>query len=127
MDRTDAQWRRLLTEEQYDVLRGCGTEPPFHNAYWDCKEDGMYLCVGCGAEVFSSVDKFDSGTGWPSYTQPAAVDAIATSDDDSLAVRRTEVRCSRCGGHLGHVFPDGPGKGGLRYCINSAALRLHKK
>ena len=125
--RTDAEWKKMLTEEQYDVLRGCGTEPPFQNAYWDCKEEGVYLCAGCGNALFSSDDKFDSGTGWPSYAQPLDVSAVEMSDDDSLGMRRTEVRCSRCDGHLGHVFPDGPGPHGERYCINSAALRLKRR
>ena len=127
MQRTDGEWKKALNEVQYDVLRGCGTEPPFQNAYWNCHDKGMYLCAGCGSEIFSSDDKFDSGTGWPSYTVPVTTSAVSEHTDDALSMRRTEVRCSRCGGHLGHVFPDGPGKGGMRYCINSAALRLRKK
>ncbi|TSD00065.1 MAG: peptide-methionine (R)-S-oxide reductase [Candidatus Peregrinibacteria bacterium Greene1014_49] len=127
LERTDAEWKSTLTPEQFDVLRGCGTEPPFANEYWNCHDKGMYLCAGCGAELFSSKDKFESGTGWPSYTKPAGEEAVATTEDNSWMQQRTEVKCARCGGHLGHVFPDGPGKGGQRYCINSAALRLKKK
>lgn len=127
MDRSDAEWKSTLTDQQYDVLRGCGTEPPFDNEYWNCHDTGTYLCAGCGAELFSSRDKFDSGTGWPSYTKPASKDVVSEQEDNSWIQKRTEVKCMRCGGHLGHVFPDGPGKRGLRYCINSAALRLRKK
>jgi len=126
MERTDADWKSTLTEQQFDVLRGCGTEPPFQNEYWNCHDAGMYLCAGCGEELFSSKDKFDSGTGWPSYTKPASEKVVTENEDDSWMQRRTEVKCARCGGHLGHVFPDGPGKGGMRYCINSAALRLRR-
>lgn len=127
LQHSDAEWKSTLTDRQYDVLRGCGTEPPFENEYWNCHQQGMYLCAGCGAELFSSKDKFDSGTGWPSYTKPASQDVVREYQDNSWIQQRTEVQCAQCGGHLGHVFSDGPGKGGMRYCINSAALRLRMK
>ena len=122
MDKSEQQWREQLTPEQYDVLRQAGTEAPFTGALLHNKQTGSYTCAGCGAELFGSDTKFDSGTGWPSFTEPAVAEAVELRPDNSLFTRRTEVRCRRCGGHLGHVFDDGPGPTGQRFCINSAAL-----
>ena len=108
IEKTDAQWRAELTPEQYKVLREQGTEPAFTGTYYDCHDAGVYRCAGCNAELFRSDDKFDSGTGWPSFTQPASGDGVETHEDRSFFMRRTEVICSNCGGHLGHVFEDGP-------------------
>ena len=124
VNRSDAEWRADLSSEQYDVLRKKGTERPFTGVYNDCKDPGIYRCAGCGAELFRSDDKFDSGTGWPSFTQPAEGESVDTESDRTFFMRRTEVLCSSCGGHLGHVFDDGPQPTGMRYCINSAALEL---
>ena len=123
---TDEEWRARLTPEQYDVLRRKGTERPFTGAYTDTEDPGVYRCAGCGAELFRSDAKFHSGSGGPSFVEPSSLDSVITEDDTSHGMRRTEVLCASCGGHLGHVFPDGPAPTGLRYCINSCALDLDR-
>ena len=120
--RTDAEWRSSLTPEQYRILRPAGTEPPGSGEYNGEKRAGRYKCAGCGTELFVSDDKYDSGSGWPSFTAPVDDEAIAEHADQSHGMSRVEIRCSACEGHLGHVFPDGPGPSGLRYCVNSASL-----
>jgi peptide-methionine (R)-S-oxide reductase len=127
VEKTEAEWRRKLTPEQYHVLREKGTERAFTGAYHATKQPGRYRCAGCGAELFASETKFESGTGWPSFYEPASAGAVETERDWSLLVPRTEVHCANCGGHLGHVFGDGPAPTGLRYCINSCALTLEPK
>jgi peptide-methionine (R)-S-oxide reductase len=123
--KSDQEWREQLTPMEYEVLRRKGTEPPFTGKYVYSKDEGVYRCRACGAQIFSSSDKFDSGTGWPSFTRPMDGADVDEEADNSLLMRRTEVLCGRCGSHLGHVFPDGPrDAGGMRYCINSAALDL---
>jgi peptide-methionine (R)-S-oxide reductase len=125
--KTDAEWRQMLTDEQFRVTRRKGTERAFTGSYWDNHEDGVYHCVCCGQALFDSKTKFESGTGWPSFWQPAAEDDVSLKHDRAWGIVRTEVLCSRCGAHLGHVFEDGPRPTGLRYCVNSAALRLVKR
>ena len=122
--KTEAEWQQELSPEQYEILRRAGTEPPFSGEYVYNKESGLYRCGACGADLFSSEAKFDSGTGWPSFYEPAVMENIELHEDGSLFMRRTEVTCKRCGGHLGHVFTDGPAPTGLRYCINSCSLDL---
>ena len=128
VNKTDAEWKAELTPEQYEIMRKKGTERAFTGKYWDCHDAGLYRCAGCKAELFASDDKFESGSGWPSFTKPAAPEKVAAEVDRSHFMTRTEALCSDCGAHLGHVFDDGPGdRGGLRYCINSASIELEKK
>jgi peptide-methionine (R)-S-oxide reductase len=127
VDKADADWQRDLSPEQYRILRQKGTERAFTGQYHATKTKGLYRCAGCGAELFSSDTKYDSGSGWPSFYQPATRASVTLELDESHGMRRTEVECARCGGHLGHVFNDGPAPTGLRYCINSAALELESQ
>ncbi|HVM39090.1 MAG TPA: peptide-methionine (R)-S-oxide reductase MsrB [Sphingomicrobium sp.] len=127
IQRSDAEWRAILSPEQYRILRQAGTEAPWSGALLGTKEQGEFRCAGCGETLFASSDKYDSGSGWPSFTRPVGDDAVSEVRDGSHGMIRTEVRCARCDGHLGHVFDDGPGRDGLRYCINSAALDFAKR
>jgi peptide-methionine (R)-S-oxide reductase len=127
VQKTEEEWRRELTPSQYHILREKGTEPAFTGEYAHTKDEGKYHCAACGQELFTSDNKYDSGSGWPSFYQPSNPENVATTDDTSLGMRRTEVTCSACGSHLGHVFPDGPRPTGLRYCMNSASLKLEPK
>jgi peptide-methionine (R)-S-oxide reductase len=123
-EKSEAEWQRELSPEQYQILRRKGTERAFTGRYWNHHDHGMYRCAGCGTELFSSETKYDSGSGWPSFTAPATTENVATETDTTYGMTRTEVLCAKCHGHLGHVFPDGPGPEGLRYCINSASLKF---
>ena len=124
VEKTEDEWKSELTPEQFQVLRRAGTERAFSGAYWDCHDDGIYRCAACGAELFDANTKFESGTGWPSFTEPLVAEAVELVSDTSHGMVRTEVRCRRCGSHLGHVFNDGPRPTGQRYCMNSASLEL---
>ena len=125
--RPESEWRALLSSEQFEICRHKGTERAFTGCYWDCKDDGIYTCACCGHPLFDAQHKFDSGTGWPSFTQASTAEALQEESDSSHGMARTEVQCARCDAHLGHVFLDGPAPGGQRYCINSASLKLQSR
>ena len=128
VNKTDAEWKAELSPVQYEIMRNKGTERAFTGEYWDCHDEGVYRCAGCQAELFKSDSKFESGSGWPSFTRPANPEKVAEETDRSHGMTRTEAMCADCGAHLGHIFPDGPrDQGGLRYCINSASIKLDKK
>jgi len=126
IEKSDAEWREELTPEQFQICRQCGTEPAFSGAYWDCHDVGIYRCICCGAALFDSEAKFDSGSGWPSFWRPYKPENVMSRTDISHGMQRVEVLCKQCGAHLGHIFPDGPPPTGLRFCINSAALALDR-
>jgi peptide-methionine (R)-S-oxide reductase len=127
IEHTDEEWRRLLSPDAFRILRLAGTEPAFNNEFWNSHADGIYLCGGCDRPLFDSAEKYESGTGWPSFTHPIDDKAVETGPDTQLGTERTEVRCARCGGHLGHVFDDGPAPEGKRYCMNSGALTFQPR
>jgi peptide-methionine (R)-S-oxide reductase len=127
VEKSEQEWEKVLTPSQFNVLRQKGTEPPFKNAYWDNHEKGTYQCAACAEELFRSEEKFESGTGWPSFWKPMKTDGVAEKSDKDFGMTRTEALCRRCGSHLGHIFPDGPEPTGLRYCINSTSLKFVKE
>lgn len=125
--KTDDEWRGALTDAEYEITRNAGTEQAFTGVYWDTKTPGVYNCKCCDTPLFDSTSKYDSGSGWPSFTAPISDEVVVTTEDDSMGMRRIEVRCAACDAHLGHVFPDGPGPDGMRFCLNSASLNLDEE